>query len=448
MNQGKKMLKSAQEVIKKTGKSLGLSEEAIRRLLEPKAIHELNFSVGNKLYKSYRIQHNDSLGPYKGGIRFHAEVNRDEVQALATLMSIKCAVVGLPFGGGKGGVAVNPKELTEKELEELSRAYVRAISNFIGPEIDVPAPDVNTNSGIMAWMVDEYIKLKVKSEKLKVNGKTINKLRSAFTGKPIEKGGTLGRTEATGRGGVIILQALLAKLQQKVIQNLFRDPESKKQMLKLVQHDGSVTIAVQGFGNVGYYFAKFAAEEGFKIISASDSKGAVLVKEGLDPKETLKCKEEKGNIAGCYCVGSVCDIRYGRAVSNEDLLKLDIDVLVPAALENAINSQNMKQIKARIIVEMANGPVTEEAYEYLTRKGVVIVPDVLANSGGVSVSYLEWYQNMHNEKWSEDKVNKRLKKIMEEAFSSIWDKAVKYERFNLKRAAFEVAIERIVSNSK
>ncbi|MDH7475919.1 MAG: Glu/Leu/Phe/Val dehydrogenase [Microgenomates group bacterium] len=413
-NQGKKMLESAQSLIIKTGKKLGLDNQLIKRLIEPEMVHEFNFPVKMdngeiKLFKGFRIQHNSALGPYKGGIRFHPQVNREESQALATLMSIKCSVAGLPYGGGKGGVVLNPKELSEDELERLSRKYVDQIAAFIGENIDVPAPDVNTNPKIMAWMLDEYEKI------------IGRKSPATFTGKPIEKGGSLGRTEATGRGGVIILNALLSKLRKK-----------------------SHSIAVQGFGNVGYYFAKIAAESGFKVVAVSDSRGGVLVKDGLDPQTTLKCKNEKGSVAGCYCRGSVCDLSFGQPISNEELLELPVDVLVPAALENVINEKNMKKIKAKIIIEMANGPLTEEAYEYLNEKGVIIVPDVLANSGGVTVSYLEWVQGKQGYWWTEEEVNQRLKDSLEKAFAGIWQKS-QSKKISLKQAAFETAIERIVA---
>lgn len=444
------LLQNAQDVIKKTARNLKLDNILIERLIEPEALHEVNFPVkmdsgSTKLFKGFRIQHNSVFGPYKGGIRFHPNVSHHEVQALAALMTIKCAVAGLPFGGGKGGVIVDPKHLSKKELEDLSRAYARAIAPFIGPEFDIPAPDINTNPQIMAWMVDEYAKIVKNSYKsleivqdskretiynyLQLFKTSSNYSRATFTGKPIDNGGTLGRTEATGRGGVFILKALLSKL-------------NKTSNLK-PQTSNKLSVAVQGYGNVGYYFAKIAAYEGFKVTAVSDSKGAVLVNDGLDPIATMKCKEEKGTVAGCYCKGSVCDIRFGRTISNEELLELPVDVLVPSALENVINKENMRAIKAKIIVEMANGPVTEEAYEYLTKKGVIIVPDVLANSGGVTVSYLEWHQNMHNEKWSEEKVNKRLKEMIEKAFEAIWQKSLS-KNIPLKQAAFEVAIERIV----
>ncbi len=426
-NTGTKMLESAQDIIIKTAKRLGLDQSDVRRLVEPDAIHELNLKVkmenGDvRIFKGYRIQHNNALGPYKGGIRFHPNVNRDEVQALATLMSIKCAVAGLPYGGGKGGVVVNPRELGEADLKSLSKTYARAIAPFIGPNVDVPAPDVNTNPKIMKWMVNEY--LKFQNSNIKSKGE--NYFRSTFTGKPIEEGGTLGRTEATGRGGVMVLKALLSKL----------NPKSKVQNSKL-------RVAVQGFGNVGYYFARIATEHGFKVVSVSDSRGGVYVKDGVDVKATLKCKEEKGSVAGCYCSGSVCDTKYGKTISNEGLLELPVDILVPAALENVINKDNMRKIKAKIILEMANGPVTEEAYDYLTKKGVVIVPDVLANSGGVIVSYLEWYQNIKNEKWTEEKVNRRLKSLIEKAFAKIWKKSHE-NGISMTQSAFEVAIENII----
>lgn len=418
------MLQTAQNTIIKTGKVMGLSNETIDRLVQPNAIHEFVLQVkmdtGKKqLFKAYRIQHNNNLGPYKGGVRFHANVSRDEVQALATLMTIKCAVAGLPYGGGKGGIIFNPKEVSEGELKRISEEFARAIAPIIGPEVDVPAPDVNTNGQIMKWMTDEYIKSQGANLKSKYN---ITQLHSTFTGKQIEEGGTLGRTEATGRGGVAILEALLAK------QN---------------KDKSGIKIAVQGFGNVGYYFAKIAAEQGMHVMAVSDSKGGITGKDGLDVAKIMECKKEKGNVAGCYCVGGVCDIKQGKKISNEELLELPVDVLVPAALENVINIDNMHKIQAKIIIEMANGPISEEAYDYLTKKGVVIVPDVLANSGGVAVSYLEWYQNMNGQIWTEQKVNDKLYGMMKTAFEEIW-KTYEKRKTSLKQAAFETAIGRIM----
>ena len=414
------MLESAQALITKTAEKMRLDGEMIKRLIEPEFAHEfaLTITMDNgkkKVFKGWRIQHNSALGPYKGGIRFHPDTVREEVQALATLMSIKCAVAGLPYGGGKGGVVVDPKKLSKTELERLSRAFSARIARVIGVDVDVPAPDVNTTPQIMAWMIDEY---------QKVVG---YKSPGTFTGKPVSMGGSLGRTEATGRGGLFVLQNLLSKLRT----TNYKLPTKP-------------TIAVQGFGNVGYYFAKLAEEEGFNIVAVSDSRGGVYVKDGLSVETTLKCKKEKGMVAGCYCRGSVCDVKYGRPVSNENLLELPVDVLVPAALENVINEKNMKKIKARIILEMANGPITEEAYEYLSKKGVVIIPDVLANSGGVTVSYLEWVQGRQGYWWSEEEVNKKLEVMIVKAFEAIWNKSVE-KKMPLKQAAFEVAIERITS---
>ncbi|MGB9883321.1 MAG: Glu/Leu/Phe/Val family dehydrogenase [Microgenomates group bacterium] len=444
MNQGQKMLESAQALIKKTAEKINLDKTIIERLVEPEYIHEFSFPVKMdngkvKVFKGWRIQHNSALGPYKGGIRFHPQTVKEEVQALATLMSIKCAVAGLPYGGGKGGVAVDPKKLSKTELERLSREYVKKVAHFIGEDIDVPAPDVNTNPEIMAWMIDEYQKIKG------------YKSPATFTGKPVEMGGSLGRTQATGRGGVYILQALLEKLKEARYQGFFssvgaasqsRGPKSQKNLIS--SPENNLTIAVQGFGNVGYYFAKLAQEAGFKVVAVSDSKGGVYVEDGLSVEKTLECKKEKGMVAGCYCRGSVCDVKYGRSITNEELLELPVDILVPAALENVINEKNMKKIKAKIIIEMANGPITEEAYEYLSKNGVIIVPDVLANSGGVTVSYFEWVQNKAGYYWSEEEVNSKLKVMMEKAFEPIWKKSVE-KKIPLKEAAFEVALERIAS---
>jgi glutamate dehydrogenase/leucine dehydrogenase len=426
-NQGKKMLESAQNLIIKTAKNLRLKDEVIKRIIEPEMVHEFSFPVkmddgSFNLFKGWRVQHNSLLGPYKGGIRFHPQTSREEVQALATLMTIKCAVAGLPYGGAKGGVVVDPKKLSSAELERLSREYVKKIAHFIGEDIDVPAPDVNTNPKIIAWMIDEYQKIKG------------YKSQATFTGKPVSMGGSLGRTEATGRGGVIVLKALLEKLGWENFTS------------------STLTIAVQGFGNVGYYFAKIAQEEGFSVVAVSDSKGGIIKRtvlekdspflEPLDIPLVMECKKKKGTLAGCYCAGGVCDVNGGKLIENGELLELPVDILVPAALENVINEKNMKKIKAKIIIEMANGPVTEEAYEYLTKKGVIIVPDVLANSGGVTVSYLEWVQNKASYYWSEEEVNSKLELMMRQAFEAIWKKAIE-KKTPLKQAAFEVAIEKI-----
>ncbi|MFA6081336.1 MAG: Glu/Leu/Phe/Val dehydrogenase [Patescibacteria group bacterium] len=401
---GKKMLESAQALITKTAEKMQLDGEMIKRLIEPEFAHEFSLTITmdngkKKVFKGWRIQHNSALGPYKGGIRFHFETVREEVQALATLMSIKCAVAGLPYGGGKGGIVVDPKKLSKTELERLSRAFANRIAHVIGEDVDVPAPDVNTTPEIMSWMLDEYQKI------------IGYKSPATFTGKPIALGGSLGRTEATGRGGLFGLLSLLSKMKKKA---------------------KGTTVAVQGFGNVGYYFAKLATEVGFKVVAISDSKSGVYDKNGIDLDRALKNKKEKGTVS------------YGKTISNEELLELDVDVLVPAALENMVNERNMAKIKAPIIVEMANGPLTQEAYEYLAKKGKIIVPDVFANSGGVIVSYLEWVQGKAGFWWSEKEVNDKLKVMMERAFEAIWKKSVE-KKMPLKQAAFEVAIGRITS---
>ncbi|MBI1862655.1 Glu/Leu/Phe/Val dehydrogenase [Candidatus Microgenomates bacterium] len=430
-SQGQQMLETAQTLILKTSKRLNVSDEVISKLLNPNHIHTVDIPVimddgRTEIFRGYRVQHNNVLGPYKGGIRFHPQVSQEEVQALATLMSIKTSVAGIPLGGGKGGVVVDPRKLSRLELEHLSRAYVDKLFMHIGEDTDIPAPDVNTTPEIMAWMTDEYVQhMKSETETPNPSHKQLSEWAAAFTGKPVHLGGSLGRTEATGRGGVIALVALLAKLGR-----------SKE----------SLTIAVQGFGNVGYYFSKLASEQGYKVVAVSDSKTGIMLKDQaeLDVVATLQCKTEKGALGECFCESGACRIDGGKTLMNDELLTLPVDVLVPAALENVINIENMKDIRAKIIVEMANGPITEDAYEYLISQGVIIIPDVLANAGGVVVSYLEWLQGTKNERWSEQEVNDKLHEIMTAAFERIWNQSVK-RNIPLKEAAFEVAIERIVN---
>jgi glutamate dehydrogenase (NADP+) len=364
-----------------------------------------------EIFEGYRIQHNNFLGPYKGGIRYFPEVNEDEIKTLSFLMTIKCALVNLPLGGAKGGIKVDPKNLSEKELENLSREYVRKIYDFIGPDKDIPAPDINTNSKIMDWMTDEYLKIS--------NSKDI-KLKATFTGKSIENDGSEGREEATGKGGEIILERFIEKIGLKK----------------------PLTVAIQGFGNVGYNLAKFLYQKGYRLVALSDSKGGIYSEEGFNPELVMECKKEKGMIAGCYCVGSVCDIRLGRDISNEELLELNVDILIPAALENVINEKNADKIKAKIILEMANNPLTEEADEILNKKGVIIIPDILANSGGVTVSYFEMLQNLNNEKWSKEKVFEELEKYLSKAFDEVWHMKGKLN-IDLRKASFIVTLRRI-----
>jgi glutamate dehydrogenase/leucine dehydrogenase len=416
------MLLSAQKLIKKAGLLLKLSESEIKEITQPDRVVEVKLTVKTadgrtQTYTGFRSQHNNQLGPYKGGIRFHPQVSREEVIALSTLMSLKCAVAGLPFGGAKGGVIVDPKKMSKSGLELLARSYSRAIAEFIGPRVDVPAPDVNTNPAIMAWMLSEY------EQQIR------HKSPSTFTGKPLALGGSLGRTEATGRGGVFVLNALLEKIAKKMA-------KPKK----------DITIAVQGFGNVGYYFAKLAKEQGYKVVALSDSHGAVYVPDGLNVEKTLECKQQKGAVAGCYCKGSVCDLKYGKPLTNSELLSLPVDILVPAALENVITAENAGNIRAKVIIEMANGPVSEDAYPILDKKGIISVPDILANSGGVIVSYFEWVQGLAGYWWSEEEVNQKLKKQIEQAFTYVWNTSKKY-KLNLKQASFVAALSRITQNS-
>jgi glutamate dehydrogenase/leucine dehydrogenase len=364
-----------------------------------------------EIFEGYRIQHNNFLGPYKGGIRYFPEVNEDEIKTLAFLMTIKCALIGLPLGGAKGGIRINPKNLSERELENLSREYVRKIYDFIGPDKDIPAPDVNTNSKIIDFMIGEYLKI---SNAIDV------KLKATFTGKSSENDGSEGREEATGKGGEIILERFVEKIG-------FKKP---------------LTVAIQGFGNVGYNLAKFLYQKGYKLVALSDSKGGIYNEEGFNPELVMECKKEKGMISGCYCVGSVCDINLGRDISNEDLLELDVDILIPSALENVINTENAENIKAKIILEMANNPLTEKADEILNKKGVIIIPDILANSGGVTVSYFEMLQNLNNEKWSKEKVFEELENYLSKAFDEVWQIKEKLN-VDLRKTSFIIALKRI-----
>jgi len=446
----------------------------IKLLKEPQRIINVTLPVEMdngeiRNFQGYRVQYNNCLGPYKGGIRFHPQVSLDEVKALSFWMTMKCAAAGLPLGGAKGGVVVDPKTLTEGELERLSRAYVRAIADSIGPDTDVPAPDVNTNGIIMGWMVDEYINVKCQMSRLhlpsaradggQANVKSIPKskiskkekeyLSSTFTGKLLKDGGSEGREEATGRGGLFVLEAVLAK--QKT-ENRSRKIEMTVAGRQIASHATTafdvasqprLTAAVQGFGNVGYNIAKFLHEHGFCVVAVSDSKGSVYVPDGMNPSLTLECKKKTGMLAGCYCSGSVCDVKKGRHITNDELLELPVDILVPSALENMITKDNAKNIKAKIILEMANGPTTPEADEILFKRGVTVIPDILSNSGGVIVSCFEWEQNKKGEHWTKEDVNKKLKKKIEEAVDAIW-KISKELKTDLRTAAFVVALKKIL----
>jgi glutamate dehydrogenase len=399
------MLEGVHKLIHQAALNLGLDEQTIEALIKPDAEHIFDIELeSGKSFKAYRVQHNDQNGPYKGGVRFHDQVTLDEVRALATLMSLKTAAVGLPLGGGKGGVAVNPKDLSKEELEALSRKYVQGLHKYIGPDKDIPAPDVNTNAGIIDWMVDEYEKL------------TGDTSRASFTGKSIEKGGSLGRDAATGRGGVIAFSELL----------------------KLLGKDTKITYAVQGYGNVGQFFATISQKEqlNWQLNAASDSGAVVYSNSGLDAENLAEFKSNAGRFADYRNSGT-------NILQPEEFVNLDVDVLVLAALEDALSKENMKGVKAKYIVELANGPITNEAYEYLNDKGVLILPDVIANAGGVVVSYLEWRQNTEGARWSEGKVNKELEKYISDAVAQMYQTA-KSQKVPLKEAAFINALKNLL----
>ena len=357
-----------------------------------------------KIFEGYRVQYNNARGPYKGGIRYHKDTDINEVKALAFWMTLKCAVANIPMGGGKGGITVDPKTLSKTELEKLSRGWVKLMAPIIGPMVDVPAPDVNTTPEIMSFMVDEY---------KNITGDTTN---AVITGKPISIGGSEGRGPATGLGGFYVFD---------VIKNKLNLPESCK-------------IVVQGFGNVGGNAAEILALHGHKIIAISDSKGAILKEDGLDIKELNEYKKINGKIS---------DFPGSKNITNEELLETECDVLIPAALEDQIRDDNAKNIKTKLIVELANGPTTPEADDILFARGIPVIPDILANAGGVTVSTFEWEQNLKKEHWTEQDVFAKLKKIMDEETEIIWNKS-KELNTDIRRAAFVIALERIETASK
>jgi len=400
------MLQTTQATITAAAQKAGLDEAAIADLLKTNAEHSFEIKLDSgKSFQGFRVQHNNKLGPYKGGVRFHPEVSIDEVRALATLMSFKTAAVGLPLGGGKGGVVIDPKELDRSELEELSRKYVRNLVDYIGPDKDVPAPDVNTDGTIIDWMVDEFSIL------------TGDTSRASFTGKSIANGGSLGRDAATGRGGVIATAELLKSL-------------------KLV--DDPLTYAVQGYGNVGSFFATVAANDhpNWKLVAASDSASGLVNEAGLPAQTLSDFKENRGKF-GDY------DETEVKHISNEELLALDVDILVLAALGDSVTEMNMTDIKARYIIEMANGPINEAAHHHLTEQGASILPDIIANAGGVIVSYFEWQQNKADEHWTEEVVNVKLNDYMVKAMAAVL-MVSQEEEVDLTGAAFLTALKRLV----
>lgn len=391
--------------LKQVATILKLDEKTVARLSVPDVVHktelEIKMDDGTiRKFQAFRSEHNNSKGPYKGGIRYHEGVSESEVKALSMWMTWKCSVASLPYGGGKGGIIVDPSKLSKGELERLSRAYGKWAVLFAGPWSDVPAPDVNTDGQIMAWMVDEIEKSKTPAERKMVNWK------ATFTGKPLAIGGSQGREEATGMGGFYTLENLVAKLKLK---------------------KNEVTIAVQGMGNVGFWFAKLASEAGYKVVAISNSKGGIYDEKGIVIDDTLSSKKQN--------------------ITNDELLLLPVTVLVPAALENVITGEVAEKIQAKAVIEMANGPVTPEADVVLTKRGILSVPDVLSNSGGVTVSYFEWVQNLHGAVWSKEEVLTKLKSVMDRAFDEMWEK-YKALKVNLRMAAYANAVARVAEAMK
>jgi glutamate dehydrogenase (NAD(P)+) len=359
-----------------------------------------------KVFTGFRSQHNDARGPYKGGIRYHPQVSIDEVKALSMWMTWKCAVADIPYGGGKGGIICNPKEMSEDELERLTRRYAYAISDIIGPRADIPAPDVYTGGKEMAWIMDTYSALKGNFMQPEI-----------ITGKPLAIGGSLGRTEATGRGLSFTVREAAKRL--KINMN-------------------TATVVVQGFGNAGQYSAQFLEEQGAKVIAVSDSNGGVSNKDGIQVGALRKHKEKKGSVVG---------FPGTRPISNEDLVEMECTILVPAALENQITSKNAGKINAKIVAEAANGPTTPDADDILYKNGIMVIPDILANGGGVTVSYFEWLQNLRREYWKEDEVNQRLDRNISKAFSDVYETHDQYT-VNMRKASTLLAIKRVVEATK
>ena len=404
------MLDTALKTIEQAAKHLGWTAERLDQFNQPDAIHHqlLQLPDGHKL-EAFRVQHNNQRGPYKGGLRFHPDVSQEEVTALATLMSLKTACLDLPLGGGKGGVVVNPDQLAAGDLEIIARQYVRQFAEHLGPERDVPAPDVNTNAQIMDWMVDEY---------QKISGDTT---KACFTGKSVANGGSRGRRSATGRGGFFVLRELLSRLPDR--------PQQPR-------------LAIQGFGNAGSWFAQVLAKHqpDWRVVAISDSSGGLYRPEGLDLKLLAKFKRDGGHkLATFYWPGH-------QIISNQQLLELELDILVLAALGNTVTRYNQADVKAKIILELANGPVTSIAQAELEARGCLIVPDILASGGGVVVSYFEWLQNLKQQNWGAKHVNQKLYQVMAPATAQIYQLATE-QKIGLKQAAFVRALSKFNHSS-
>jgi glutamate dehydrogenase len=403
------LLSSTQIVIKEALDKLGYTDEMYQLLKEPLRMLTVRMPVrmddgSTKIFTGYRAQHNDAVGPTKGGVRFHPEVNEDEVKALSMWMSLKCGIVDLPYGGGKGGIICDPRTMSMGELERLSRAYVRAISQIVGPTKDIPAPDVYTNSQIMAWMMDEYSRLREYDSP------------GFITGKPLVLGGSQGREKATAQGVVICIEEA-----------------AKKRGIAI---EGA-RVVVQGFGNAGSFLAKFMHDAGAKVIGISDAYGALYNADGLDIDYLLDRRDSFGTVTTLF----------DNTITNEELLELDCDILVPAAISNQITATNAHNIKASIVVEAANGPTTLEGTKILSDRGILLVPDVLASSGGVTVSYFEWVQNNQGYYWSEEEVNDKLRKKLVQSFNNVYDTS-EQRKINMRLAAYMVGVRKMSEASR
>jgi glutamate dehydrogenase (NAD(P)+) len=400
--------KIAQSQFDTAAELVNMDRAARAMMREPMRVLEVQVPVKMdngevRVFKGFRVQHNDARGPTKGGIRFHPEETLDTVKALAMWMTWKTSVADIPYGGAKGGVICNPKEMTKRELEQLSRNYIRAVGRFIGPEKDIPAPDVYTDPQIMAWMMDEYSKL------MGYN------VPGVITGKPVEIGGSLGRGDATALGGMYNIREAAKYLKMDLKQ---------------------ARVAVQGFGNAGHFAATLMKEMfGSRIVAISDSKSGVYNPDGIDPEAALKHKERNGQLEG---------FAGGEKITNEELLELKVEVLIPAAIENQLRKDNADKVKAKLIAELANGPTTPEADKILQEKGVFVIPDFLCNSGGVTVSYFEWVQNLYSYYWSEEEVHQKLDAKMTKAFQDVLNTYLKYNsKINMREAANVVSIQRV-----
>ena len=398
-----------------------IDDETLERLRHVKAILQVSIPVrmddgSLRVFEGYRVRHDDTRGPTKGGIRYSPAVDLDEVKALAFWMTCKCAVVDLPYGGAKGGIAVDPRSLSHMELERLSRGFIERVADFIGPDTDIPAPDMYTNSRIMGWMADEYSMIQRRH------------CPAVITGKPLSLGGSRGREDATGRGAFYAVEELARR----------RDWNRK-----------NIRVAVQGFGNAAQAVAKLMHDCGYRVVAVSDSRGGVYCDDGLDIPRLIEIKNRKGRVEAVYREGSVCEDISGESgeggtseITNEDLLTLDVDVLVPAATERQITSANADDISAQVVLEVANGPTSPEADEALRRRGVLVMPDILANAGGVTVSYFEWVQNRQGLSWSLDEVHRRLREIMAREFEAVHD-LMEQKDVDMRTAAYVHALNRI-----